>query len=144
MDQIIDPVEDNVDQPELQLAGEPVSPSQQRIEREREALLSSLASGQGDTVLHRVALVLNRSPETRDSDLKLMLRYWELYEDYDGGLIHPAELFERARLMSLTRARARIQNTFQLFQASPEIRKRRGKISEEEYEKAREAAERHP
>ena len=95
-------------------------------------------------MLHRVAIVLNRFPETRDSDIKLMLRFWELYEDYDGGAIEPHELFERARLMSLTRARARIQNTFRLFQATADIRKRRGKLSEEEREKAREATERYP
>jgi hypothetical protein len=58
--------------------------------------------------------------------------------------LDPAELFERARLTFISRARARIQNTYKLFQASPDIRKRRGKLSEEEYEKALEAAERYP
>ena len=126
------------------MADQQPSPSQLRIEREREALLRSITSGDGDTVLHRVAIVLNRFPETRDSDLKLMLRFWEAYEGYDGGVISPADLFERARLMSLTRARARIQNTFNLFQATPDVRKRRGKLSDEERDKAREATERHP
>src|SRR5947207_3059264 len=118
-------------QPEqLELTTAPLSASKEKLEREREALLRSVASDQGDTVVHRVAILLNRFPETRDSDVKLQLRYWELYEEYDGGSIEPAELFARARLTSLARARARIQNTFGLFQASADIRKRRGKLSE--------------
>jgi hypothetical protein len=132
-------------QPEqLELTSEPASAVEQRIEREREALLMSIAGGQDDTQVHRVAIILNRFPETRDSDLKLMLRYWEVYEDYDGGTIESSDLFDRARQPFLARSRARIQNTYKLFQASPEIRKRRGKLSEEELEKAREATERYP
>jgi hypothetical protein len=132
-------------QPEqLELSTEPASAAEQRLERERDALLQSLSAGAGDTLVHRVAIVLNRFPETRDSDVKMMLRYWEVYEGYHGGSIEPADLFSRARLTSLTRARARIQNTYNLFQASPDIRKRRGKLSDEEYEKALEAAERYP
>jgi len=139
-----DSIDGDDGQEQLELGGVPETPLNERVEREREALLESIAGGQGDTVVHRVASILNRFPETRDSDLKLMLRYWQVYQDYDGGPIEPAELFERARLTSLARSRARIQNTYKLFQASPDIRKRRGKISEEEYEKALEAAERYP
>lgn len=116
----------------------------EKLERERDAILRSVAGDDGDTLGHRVAIVLNRYPETRDSDLKLMLRYWEEYEGYDGGSIEPADLFARARLMSLARARARIQNTFGLFKASLDVRKYRGKLSDEELERAREAAERYP
>ncbi len=53
-------------------------------------------------------------------------------------------MFERARLTSLTRARAKIQNAYRLFQASPAIRKRRGKLSEEEYQRALDTAPRFP
>lgn len=128
---------------QLELKAEPLT-AEERIEREREDLLRSIASDDGDTLVHRVAIILNRFPETRDSDVKLQLHFWELYENYDGGAIEPAELFARARLTSLSRARARIQNTYGLFVASPEIRKRRGKLSEEERERALEAVERHP
>lgn len=136
-------MEENETPPELPL-DVPLSPAEQKAAKQRTALLEALAGGHTDTLEHRVGIVLNRFPETRDSDISLMLRYWEIYEGYDGGAILPEELYQRARMMSLTRSRARIQNTYRLFQASPEIRKRRGKLSEEEYEKALEAAERHP
>jgi len=115
-----------------------------RDERRRDDLVAGILAGRDDTIERRVAIVLNRHPETRDSDIKLMLRYWELFEEYDGGSIEPSELFERARLPTLIRARARVQNEYRLFQASLDIRKRRKKLSEEEYQKALEATVRFP
>lgn len=135
------------DEPDqLELAPEPEGEGVGEATRalEREALLTSALAGEEDTLDKRVAIILNHYPETRDSDIKLQLRYWEVFEGYDGGSIEPAELFERARLTSLTRARAKIQNTYRLFQASPDIRKRRGKLSEEEYQKALDTAPRFP
>ena len=128
---------------QLELAGDD-TPAEDKRAQEREAVLAALLAGQEDTIEKRVAIVLNRFPETRDSDIKLMLRYWEQFEGYDGGAIHPADLFDWARLPSLIRARARIQNQFNLFQASLDIRKRRKKLSEEEYQKALDTVERYP
>jgi len=66
---------------------------------------------------------------TRDSDVTLQLRYWEQFEKdlYDGRAITPSDLYKLTRLTSLSRARAKIQNTFGLFAASDEVRARRGK-----------------
>jgi hypothetical protein len=114
------------------------------LAQKREALLSGALAGEEDTLEKRVAIILNHYPETRDSDLKLQLRYWGIFEGYDGGSITPGELFERTRLTSLTRSRAKIQNTYRLFQASPDIRKRRGKLSDDEYQKALETSIRFP
>lgn len=135
------------DQPDqLELAPEPEGDGEEEAARalERETLLSSALAGEEDTLDKRVAIILNHYPETRDSDIKLQLRYWEVFEGYDGGSIEPTELFERARLTSLTRSRAKIQNTYRLFQASPDIRKRRGTLSEEEYQKALDTVPRFP
>jgi Protein of unknown function (DUF3800) len=45
-------------------------------------------------------------------------------------------LYKLTRLTSITRARAKIQNSFKLFLASDEIQKRRGVLAEDEKEKA--------
>jgi hypothetical protein len=92
----------------------------------------------------KAAWILNNYPETRDSDIKLQLAYWREFEGYNGGAIYPEDLFRLTRLTSLARARATLQNDFRLFVASPEIRKRRGKLSEEERQKALEQVPPHP
>jgi hypothetical protein len=85
-----------------------------------------------------VAWTLNHFPETRDSDITLQLKYWETFDShiFKGGLIDPKDLYELTRLTSISRARATIQNEYKLFLASPEVRERRGTISDEEKEKA--------
>jgi hypothetical protein len=109
---------------------------EEKLAYEREQLFRGVVGGEFDVLNQRIAWILNNYPETRDSDIKLQLRYWTHFEKWDGGPISPGELFERARLTSLSRGRAYIQNTHNLFLASPEIRKRRGKLSEEERQKA--------
>jgi len=46
------------------------------------------------------------------------------------------DLYKLPRLTSLTRARARVQNTLKLFLADKDIRKRRGTLSEDERDEA--------
>lgn len=109
---------------------------EQELLAKRELVLESAAGGRLDTIQERVAWVLNHFPETRDSDITLQLKYWEYFDDiYDGYSIEPQDLYKLTRLTSLKRARAMIQNTLKLFQASPEVRKFRGKLDEEEREK---------
>lgn len=85
-----------------------------------------------------MAWILNHYPKTRDSDITLQLTYWKRFDSdvYSGGHIDPEDLYTLTRLTSLQRARAKIQNTYKLFQASPEVRQRRGKLEEAEKEKA--------
>jgi hypothetical protein len=106
------------------------------IEAERQAVLNALAAARPANVLERVAWVLNNYPDTRNSDVRLQLQYWRVFTDYNGGAISPDDLFRLPRLTSLTRARARVQNTLKLFLADPEVRKHRGTLSEEEREQA--------
>jgi hypothetical protein len=112
----------------------------ERIAREKEALLVALSAGALDTIQEKVAYVLNRFPGARDSDITLQLRYWETFESEGthGEHVRKKDLYELPRLTSLARARARIQNTYNLFKASEEIQKRRGVLEEEERQRARE------
>ena len=112
--------------------------------QKRILILESVGGGNLRTMEHRVAWILNSYPEARDSDIKLQLAYWQEFENYDGGPIDPAELLRRTRLTSLARARATLQNDYRLFVASPEVRRRRGTLSEEERQRALEQAPPNP
>lgn len=112
--------------------------SEEILEKERQEILEAVSSYKTDTIRDRVAWVLNHFPETRDSDITLQLKYWETFEShiYKGGLINPKDLYDLTRLTTITRTRANIQNDYKLFLASPEVRGKRGTLSDEEREKA--------
>lgn len=111
---------------------------EQRIEREKQDLLSRVASSELSTMAHRVAWLMNHYPDTRNSDITLQIKYWETFESNSvhGGTVALEDLYKLPRLNSLVRARARIQNEYNLFLADPAIRERRGKLEESEREKA--------
>jgi hypothetical protein len=109
---------------------------ERRVEEERDTLLADVAAGTLNTVERRVAWILNNYPEARNSDITLQIRYWETFEAYSGGPIHQDDLYRLPRLTTLARSRATVQNRYKLFQASAEIRARRGTLSEEERERA--------
>ena len=117
-----------------------------KIEEERQGLLQRVSSFNVNTVRDRVAWILNCYPETRDSDITLQLKYWQVFESdiYSGGAIPPDDLYKLTRLTTLKRARAKIQNEYKLFLATPEVRQRRGKLAEEEKEKALEDKPNYP
>ncbi|MFB3143008.1 MAG: hypothetical protein ACE10F_00325 [Candidatus Methylomirabilales bacterium] len=131
-----------VDAEEPEDEGAETTPSEEakaaEIEQERGRLLAALASSNPDTVVHKVAWILNNYPDTRNSDITLQLRYWETFcpDQYDGSAITPKDLYRLPRLPTLTRARARIQNTLRLFLADADVRRQRGTLSEEEREEA--------
>lgn len=114
------------------------SSKEQRIEKERLEVLHRVSSFTVNTVRDRVAWILNCFPEARDSDIALQLKYWQMFESdvYRGGAIQPDDLYRLTRLTTLCRARAKIQNEYKLFMASPEVRQRRGTLAEEERERA--------
>jgi len=119
---------------------------EEKLDREKAKILSSVADAKLDTLTTKVAWLLNHFSETRDSDITLMLKYWGTFEQsiYNGGLIDPKDLYELTRLTSISRSRATIQNTHKLFLASEEVRKHRGTLEEEEKEKQRESYSLHP
>jgi hypothetical protein len=111
--------------------------AQADLEKAQNELLNRIASATFTTIESKVAWLLNNYPDTRNSDVALQLAYWDTFEDeYHGGAIERDDLYRFARLNTLTRARATIQNKLKLFQASPEIRSRRGTLSAEEKKSA--------
>jgi hypothetical protein len=111
---------------------------QASIERRRSRLVRSVHAFDLDTEMARVASVLSAYPDARDSDITLLLRYWQEHEGIGpDDSITPRDLYELPRLTSLTRARAAIQNELGLFKASTEVQEARGTLSDEERERAR-------
>ena len=107
---------------------------EQRRDPEAEEILRAVDSAKLDNLLHRVAWILSRYPETRDSDVALYRRFWTLLEGQycEGEYVRLDNLPKLTRPTSLSRARALIQNKYRLFLASPEVQRRRGTLSEEE------------
>ncbi|MDM5335720.1 DUF3800 domain-containing protein [Fictibacillus enclensis] len=82
----------------------------------------------------RVASVLNRYPETRNSDITLQIKYWQVYEGLKSNFVDLTKFYTFERLTSIVRARAKIQNEYKLFLADTETRKRRRTLEEDEKE----------
>jgi hypothetical protein len=107
---------------------------EEKAARERAHLIEAITEERQDRLIERVAYILNKYPESRDSDIALQFRYWkqydsELYEKLQSDL---GAMYSLPRLTSLSRARARIQNTHRLFLASMPVRSRRRLLSEEQ------------
>jgi hypothetical protein len=120
---------------------------EKKLELEKEQIIRSVVNSNMDTMLNKVAWILNHYPDARDSDITCQLKYWSTFEPEiygSGGYISVEDLYKLTRLTSLTRARAKIQNTYRLFLANPEIQKRRGVLEDEEKEKALEQKPNYP
>lgn len=131
-------MQDPDSQLELDLNTKAQSSEEVKIEEKQTKVLRSVAAAKLDTLQERVAWILNHYPEARDSDITLQLIYWKRFDSdvYAGGFIDPEDLYRLTRAASLQRARAKIQNTYRLFQARPEVRRQRGMLEESEKEKA--------
>lgn len=104
-----------------------------RIESERKDLLSTITSGSYRNKKDKVAFLLNIFPQTRNSDVSLAIKYWEVFQGdvYSGGAIEIEQLFKLERLTTVARIRAKIQNEYGLFRAEEKIRRRRKKLEED-------------
>jgi len=104
----------------------------EKIEKEKKELLSSVAAADFSSLKPRVAYVLNLYPHTRNSDISLSLKYWEIFQPdlYKESGILPKDLFKLERLHYIVRARAKIQNEYELFLADTEIKKSRRRNEE--------------
>jgi hypothetical protein len=91
-----------------------------RLGREATDLMASLNDGVLSDLKTKVAWVLNMYPHTRNSDISLTLKYWELYHSdlYNPTAINPRDMFKMERETSIVRVRAKIQNEYQLFPAN--------------------------
>lgn len=95
------------------------------MRKSKKKLLSSIAAADFSSLKPRVAYVLNLYPHTRNSDISLSLKYWEIFQPdlYKDTGILPKDLFKLERLHYIVRARAKIQNEYELFLADSEIKK---------------------
>lgn len=90
----------------------PTSELPDDLEARKERIKASAAESRLGTIEQNVAWLLQRFPETRDSDIALALRYWRKYEPDVIELWNPLELeilFELTRLESIGRARRFLQ-----------------------------------
>lgn len=104
----------------------------------REEVLDAIATSRLDKLQHRVAWILNHYPRTRDSDVALSIQYWREFQSelLDGEHVKLRDVYRLARFPTLARWRRRLQYDCSLFLASPAVRRARGKLSEEEKERA--------
>ncbi|GGA65221.1 DUF3800 domain-containing protein [Ornithinibacillus halotolerans] len=111
-------------------------PEKEKKRRERrQALQIAVANGNTDTLIRKVAYILNKFPETRNSDIALQVQYWRTFEGFTGNSVSTDKLFEYERLTSITRSRQKIQNEYKLYQADKPVRKWRRNLDELEREK---------
>lgn len=105
----------------------------EKLEREKKELLASLAGGDFSKQKTKVAYILNLYPESRNSDITLTINYWETYQPdiYNPRGILPKDLFRLERMHYLVRARAKIQNEYNLFAPSTKVKRSRRKHEEE-------------
>jgi hypothetical protein len=107
--------------------------SRLRDEIKAKALKMAVETGHYNTAERRVCYILNHYPSTRDCDPELHQQYWKVWDGWDGQPIPPADYqYKLTPPGTITRARARIQNRYGLFQASEKVRQRRKGLSEEE------------
>jgi hypothetical protein len=124
--------------PEVQPWTTPAEPElNQELNEQRAALLASIAQSQLATQEQKVARILQRYPETRDSDIALCLRYWRTFQADVIERWSPLELeilYELDKVMSLVRSRQIIQNNLRLFRGMEDTRKAREAMQRELHE----------
>lgn len=100
---------------------------QLRLEQEARLLQAALRDGVMSDLKTKVAWILNQFSATRNSDVALTLKYWELFQSsiYNPNSMRPRDLFTLERFTSIARVRAKIQNEYNLFPADAAIRRRR-------------------
>lgn len=114
---------------------EPDLPAEQ-VER-RQRMLADIANSYLATREQRVAHVLQRFPETRDSDTALCIRYWKMFQADVLERWKPIELevlYELDRIETLGRVRRLIQNELRLFRGLEDTRRARDAMQVEFHE----------
>jgi|WetSurMetagenome_2_1015567.scaffolds.fasta_scaffold16685_3 hypothetical protein len=101
------------------LASEPKIPATEEVERK--TLLAALSQSVLGNMEQRLAYILQRYPETRDSDTALAIRYWtmfqaEIIETWDTLSLDV--LYDLDPMGTISRIRRHIQNDLRLFASS--------------------------
>ena len=102
-----------------------------KIRKKAEVLWEAVQNGETKNIRQKVASILNRYDETRNSDVALMIKYWQIFQNHNGTSVSNEDLFKLERLTTIARARAKIQNEFKLFlPTSNRVRKARKELAE--------------
>ena len=101
-----------------------------KIEREKQELLSNIGSHNINSLKDRVGYILNHYSYTRNSDIDLAWKYWQLFDQVvrDGGSITRNQMLDATRISSLSRVRAKIQNEYKLFEADEDVKVQRKQL----------------
>jgi hypothetical protein len=96
----------------------------------RQKVLANVANSELGTIELRVAHILDRFPETRNSDVSLCIRYWKYHqarELSEWGDPKLGVLYDLDKLSTIIRSRQTLQNKLNLYWPSEDImRARRG------------------
>lgn len=108
----------------------------EQVER-RQKMLADIANSYLATREQRIAHILQRLPETRDSDTALCIRYWKMFQADVLERWRPLELevlFELDRIETIGRVRRMIQNELRLFRGVEDTRLAREALQAEFHE----------
>jgi hypothetical protein len=111
----------------------PPAPTEKEL-TEREKLLAALGRSELATTEQRVAHILQRYPESRDSDTAMAVRYWSIFqaavlESWDK--LDLSVLHELDPMGTLSRIRRHIQNDLGLFAGSAYARELRDELQQD-------------
>lgn len=103
----------------------------------RQKILADIANSYLAGTEQRVAHILQRFPETRDSDTALCIRYWKMFQADVLERWRPLELevlLELHRIETIGRVRRLIQNELRLFRGVEDTRRAREAMQAEFHE----------
>lgn len=134
------PIHDEIREPISDLqpwSGRPEPALSAEQAEHRQKMLADIANSYLANREQRVAFILQRFPETRDSDTALCIRYWNMYQADVLERWNPLELevlFELDRIETLGRVRRMIQNDLRLFRGIEDTRRAREALQAEFHE----------
>lgn len=130
------PIHDPIDELQPWSAAHEPDLSPEQAER-RQKMLAEIANSYLATREQRVAHILQRFPETRDSDTALCIRYWKKFQADVLERWRPLELevlFELDRIETIGRVRRIVQNELRLFRGIEDTRRAREAMQAEFHE----------
>lgn len=104
-----------------------------KLQRETDEVLDHVSSGVTDSVRDRVAYILSRHTDARNSDNELVWAFWRTFEAdrFNGGAVTQEQMQVLTKERSLIRWRAKIQNEYRIFQADEVVQGYRGTLEED-------------
>lgn len=105
----------------------------EKLQRESDEVLHHLSSGLMESARDRVAYILSRNTDARNSDNELVWAYWRMFESdkFNGGSVTQEQMRTLTKERTLIRWRAKIQNEYRLFQADEVVQGYRGTLEED-------------